>query len=72
MSKFETSLSDNSGCHITLFHDPEDPLSWVIRKWKKSFFGKKVELSRWFNSREQAEAFAESLLEEHRRAGRTN
>lgn len=62
MSKFETSLSDTSGCWITLFHDPDDPMTWIIRKWKRGLFGKRVESSRWFLTREQAESYARKLI----------
>ncbi|MDX9759145.1 MAG: hypothetical protein RBU27_08300 [Bacteroidota bacterium] len=64
MSTFETSLSDGNGCHVTLFHDPDDPLSWIIRKWKRGLFGRRCELSRWFATREQAEQFAGALIRE--------
>lgn len=64
MSKFETPLSTGNGCHVTLFHDPEDPLSWIIRKWRSGLFGRRLELSRWFATREQAEGFARALIRE--------
>lgn len=69
MKKFETTLQAWSNCTITLFHDPEDPLSWVVRKWKKKLFWRKCMLNRWFNSRGQAEQFAAQLAREH---GRSN
>jgi hypothetical protein len=64
MSKFETYLSDRSGCWITLFHDPDDPMTWIIRKWKRGFLGKRIELSRWFLTRGQAETYARKLIRE--------
>ncbi|PLX32788.1 MAG: hypothetical protein C0600_01635 [Ignavibacteria bacterium] len=64
MSTFETRLSTPASCHITLFHDPTDPCTWVIRKWKKGLFGRRLELSQWFNTKEQAERFANGLIEE--------
>ncbi|MDT8323178.1 MAG: hypothetical protein RRA94_03620 [Bacteroidota bacterium] len=70
MSKFETSFSDSTDCDITLFHDPDDPLSWVVRKWKKQLFWKRCESSRWFNTRAQAEEYAAGLLEQCRRQER--
>ena len=66
MSTFETRISDSDGCDITLFHDPDDPSSWIIRKWKRQLFWKRCELSRWFATREQAEAYARSLIEDCR------
>ena len=62
MSKFETTLSDQSGCHVTLFHDPEDPSTWIVRKWKRGLFGRRLALSRWFVTREQAERYAKALI----------
>ncbi len=70
MSKFETSLSESADCNLTLYHDPEDPLSWVLKKWKKQLFWKRCELSRWFATREQAEAYAEKLIRASQRAQR--
>ena len=62
MGNFETRLS--ASCNITLFHDPADPCSYVVRKWKKGILGKRLELSQWFNTREQAERYARRLIEE--------
>jgi len=64
MSTFETTLHKHDRCVITLFHDPDDPMSWIIRKWKKRLFGSKCLLSRWFVTRDQAEQFAASLAAE--------
>lgn len=64
MSKFETTLSDQSGCHITLFHDPDDPSTWIVRKWKRGLFRRRMDLSRWFVTREQAESYARALIRE--------
>jgi len=66
MSTFETRIPDSGGCDITMFHDPEDPSSWIVRKWKKQLFWKRCELSRWFCTKEQAEEFARSLIEDCR------
>ncbi len=62
MNKFETTLSDRSDCHITLFHDPEDPLTYIVRKWKRGLFGRRIALSRWFLTRAQAEHFVGALI----------
>lgn len=70
MSKFETVLTDSSGCNITLSHDPDDPLSWIVRKYRKQLFWRRCELSRWFNTRAQAEDYAASLEEQCRRKER--
>lgn len=64
MSKFETTLSNQSGCHVTLFHDPEDPSTWIVRRWKRGLFGRRLALSRWFVTRDQAERFAQTLIRE--------
>lgn len=64
MNKFETTLSERSDCHITLFHDPEDPMSFIVRKWKRGLFGRRIALSRWFLTREQAESFVGALIKE--------
>ncbi|MBR9974407.1 MAG: hypothetical protein KFF77_02405 [Bacteroidetes bacterium] len=64
MKKFETTLSDQSGCHVTLYHDPDDPLSWIVRKWKRGFLGRRMALSRWFLTRAQAERYAQVLIRE--------
>jgi hypothetical protein len=64
MSKFETVLHSKSDCLITLFHDPDDFMSWIVRKWKRRWIGKKCLVSRWFNTREQAEHYAQQLVRE--------
>lgn len=64
MGTFETRLSAPASCNITLYHDPDDPCSWVVRKWKKGLFGKRLELSKWFNTKEQAERYARLLIEQ--------
>ncbi len=64
MKKFEHTLSDRSDCRITLIHDPDDPLSWIIRKWERGLLGRRVTLSRWFTTRGQAERFAQTLVKE--------
>ncbi len=64
MSKFETTLSDRSNCHITLFHDPEDPMTFIVRKWKRGIFGRRIALSRWFLTRAQAERYVGVLIKE--------
>jgi hypothetical protein len=70
MSKFETSLFYQSPRLITLFHDPDDPSTWIIRTWKKGLFGKRMDLSRWFNTKAQAEQYAQSLQEEFEKNAR--
>jgi hypothetical protein len=70
MSKFEATLSDRSDCHITLTHDPEDPSTWIIRRWKRGILGNRMILSRWFLTQEQAEAYARKLIKESDGAGR--
>ncbi|MBE0644878.1 MAG: hypothetical protein IH600_12410 [Bacteroidetes bacterium] len=70
MSKFETTLSDRSDCHITLFHDPEDPSTFIVRKWKRGIFGRRIALSRWFLTRKQAEAYVHKLMKECGGTGR--
>lgn len=64
MSKFETTLSARSDCHITLFHDPEDPMTFIVRKWKRGIFGRRIALSRWFLTRAQAERYVRMLMKE--------
>lgn len=70
MSKFEQTLSDRSGCHVTLFHDPEDPSTFIVRKWKRRLFGRRMASSRWFLTRDQAEQYARKLIRECDRTGR--
>jgi hypothetical protein len=64
MSKFETVLRSHDNCTIILFHDPEDPLSWIIRKRKKWLFWNTCLISRWFLTRGEAERFAAQLAKE--------
>jgi hypothetical protein len=64
MSNTETTLSDHKDCHLTLSHDTEDPSTWILRKWKRRFIGKRMTLSRWFLTKEQAEAYARMLIKE--------
>ena len=70
MSKFEQTLSDLSGCHVTLYHDPEDPSTFIVRQWKRGLFGRRMASSHWFLTRGQAEQYAQKLLRECNRDGR--
>ena len=67
MNKLETILHTHDDYQITLYHDPEDPLSWVLRKWKKQLFWRKCTLNRWFITRDQAERYAAQLVKDDRR-----
>ncbi len=62
MSKFETVVHTQPACLITLFHDPDDHMSWIVRKWKKQLFWKKCLISRWFSTRGQAEEYIARLV----------
>ncbi|MDH7515302.1 MAG: hypothetical protein QHI48_05470 [Bacteroidota bacterium] len=47
---------------VEILHDPTDPCSWIVRRWsKRRLVGKRLELSRWFNTRRQAETFTRRL-----------
>lgn len=62
--KTEIVISDSDDCFITLLHYPDDPASWIVRKWERRLLWKKRALSRWFNTRDLAEQFARLLVRE--------
>ena len=64
MKKFETVLSDSADCHLTLFYDPEDPLTWIVKKWRKQLLWRRCEQSLWFTTRADAERYAKKMIEE--------
>ncbi|MBR9977758.1 MAG: hypothetical protein KFH87_06675 [Bacteroidetes bacterium] len=64
MSTSEISLSTRRDCHLTLFHDTDDPLSWILRRWKRGFLGRRSAEVLWFSTREQAEDYARQLVRE--------
>jgi hypothetical protein len=70
MKKFETVLSDSADCNLTLYYDPEDPLSWIVKKWKKQLFWRRCEQALWFTTRADAERHAAKMIKECGRQSR--
>jgi hypothetical protein len=70
MKASETVLHQHGSCSITLFHDPLDPSTWIVRQWRKGLLGRKCVQSKWFVTRGQAEQFAKRLGQECERARR--
>ena len=54
-------ISKENGSFTELIHRDSDPGMWIVRRWKKSFLFKKLISSDWFNGREQALKFADSI-----------
>lgn len=57
-------LSDSRECFIELTHNESDPGSWIVRRWKKSLWFKKMISSDWFNDHQQALAFVDEMKRE--------
>jgi|GEM_PF-1450538 len=70
MKASESVLHQHGSCSITLFHDPLDPSTWIVRQWRKRLFGRKCLQSKWFVTRAQAEQYAKRLGQECERARR--
>jgi hypothetical protein len=58
-------ISSAGNCVVELIHGDSDPLSWIVRRWRKYFWFKKRLSSDWFNDRDQALAFANELGKIH-------
>jgi len=56
-------ISKEKGSFTELIHRDSDPGMWIVRHWKRSFLFKKLISSDWFNGRDQALKFADSIKE---------
>ena len=64
MSDIIKSVKDKTGNTIDVFNLPSDPNMWVVRKYKRLLFLKKMITSKWFNDKDQALAYVEELQKE--------
>ncbi len=63
--KNTTILSNVRHCFITLTHSYSDPSSWIVKRWTKLMWFKKLISTDWFNNEQQALAFANKIKREH-------
>lgn len=68
MKRQRELISDDPDCTIMLLHDPEDPCVWIVRKCVRRLFWRRCTHSRWFNTRLQAERYADDLVRACRQA----
>lgn len=61
MNEIIETDKDSSGHSIEVFNLPSDPIMWVVRKYKKILFFKKMISSKWFNDKDQAFDYFEKL-----------
>jgi hypothetical protein len=60
-----TVISNARDCFIELIHRNSDPGSWIIKRWTKLIWFKKLISADWFNDEKQALAFAQTMMQEH-------
>jgi len=65
--KNTTILSNVRHCFITLTHSYSDPSSWIVKRWTKLMWFKKLISTDWFNDEQQALAYANKIKREHHR-----
>ena len=63
--KNTTILSSVKECFITLTYSHSDPSSWIVKRWTKLMWFKKLISADWFNDEQQALAFANKIKLEH-------
>lgn len=63
--KHTTVLSNVPKGFITLTHSYSDPGSWIIKRWTKLMWFRKLISSDRFNDEKQALAFAQAMTREH-------
>jgi hypothetical protein len=56
-----TVISNVKNCFITLTHSHSDPSSWIVKRWTKLMWFKKLISTDWFNDEQQALAFANQI-----------
>jgi hypothetical protein len=63
--KNTTILSNVRNCFITITHSYSDPSSWIVKRWTKLMWFKKLISADWFNDEQQAVEFANKIKLEH-------
>ena len=51
-------ISDEGGQVVDILHRDSDPGMWIVRRWKKFLWMKRLISRDWFNDESQALAFA--------------
>jgi hypothetical protein len=59
--KESTTISKTAGCLIELIHRKNNPTVWIVRRWNKHLWFKKVVSSDWFTDAAQALSFADRM-----------
>jgi hypothetical protein len=60
-------ISRAAECFIELVHRESNPTVWIVRRWKKNLWIKKLISSDWFTDGEQAQSFADRMKRDHER-----
>jgi hypothetical protein len=63
--RYTSVLSNAKRCFITITHNYSDPSSWIVKRWTKLMWFKKLISTDWFNDEQQALAFAAKIKCEH-------
>ena len=61
MKKITVLISNQPGNRVALIHYPDDPSSWIVRKWVRKGLCLKRTESKWFNRKDLAERYAKSI-----------
>lgn len=59
--KESTTISKNAGCIIELIHRKNNPTVWIVKRWSKHWWFKKLVSADWFTDAAQALMFAERI-----------
>ncbi len=62
MKKITTMLNTDPDCMIRLTHHADDVCSWILETWRKGFPFRRDHVTRWYNTRAQAEQAARDIV----------
>lgn len=60
-------ISRAAECFIELIHRESNPTVWIVRRWKKNLWIKKLITSDWFTDGQQAQSFADRMKRDYDR-----
>ena len=60
-------ISRASDCFIELIHRESNPTVWIVRRWKKNLWIKKLISSDWFTDGQEAQSFADRMKRDYDR-----
>ena len=60
-------ISRAADCFIELIHRESNPTVWIVRRWKKNLWIKKLISSDWFTDGQEAQSFADRMKRDYDR-----